>query len=240
MSSSHNLLSVEGLQVAYGEAMAVRDLTLNVPQGAIVALVGTNGAGKTTTVQSIAGALRPKSGSVRFDGRNISGFDCKLTVELGVTLVPEGRLIFPQMTVEENLRMGALNRRAAPNLSQNLERVYGLFPRLKERRLQLGGGMSGGEQQMLAIARGLMAEPRLLILDEPSLGLSPRLVGELFAMIRRLNAEGVTILLVEQNVRQTLQTATFAHVIEKGRVALSGTGQELLDNPFVRKAFLGL
>lgn len=240
MSGSHNLLSVEGLQVAYGEAVAVRDLTLNVPQGAIVALVGTNGAGKTTTVQTIAGALRPKSGSVRFDGRNIGGLDCKLTVELGVTLVPEGRLVFPQMTVEENLRMGALNRRAAPNLVRNLERMYDLFPRLKERRLQLGGGMSGGEQQMLAIARGLMAEPRLLILDEPSLGLSPLLVVELFATIRRLNADGVTILLVEQNVRQTLQTAAFAHVIEKGHVALSGTGQELLDNSFVRKAFLGL
>jgi len=240
MSGSQTLLSVEGLQVAYGEAVAVRELTLNVPQGAIVALVGTNGAGKTTTVQAIAGALRPKAGHIRFDGRNIVGLDCKLTVELGVTLVPEGRLIFPQMTVEENLSMGALNRRATPNLARNLERMYCLFPRLKERRGQLGGGMSGGEQQMLAIARGLMAEPRLLILDEPSLGLSPRLVGELFAMIRRLNAEGMTILLVEQNVRQTLQTAAFAHVIEKGRVALSGTGQELLDNPFVRKAFLGL
>ena len=240
MSSNQPLLSVDGLQVAYGEAVAVRELTLSVPYGAIVALVGTNGAGKTTTVQAIAGALRPKAGQIRFDGHNIGGLDCKLTVELGVTLVPEGRLIFPQMTVEENLSMGALNRRAAPHLARNLERMYGLFPRLKERRRQLGGGMSGGEQQMLAIARGLMAEPRLLILDEPSLGLSPRLVSELFAMIRRLNAEGMTILLVEQNVRQTLQTAAFAHVIEKGRVALSGTGQELLENPFVRKAFLGL
>jgi branched-chain amino acid transport system ATP-binding protein len=235
-----DLLCVQGLRVAYGGAIAVRDLSLSVPTAAIVALVGANGAGKTTTVLAIAGALHPSAGRIEFDGNNVTGLDCRRTVELGITLVPEGRLIFPQLTVEENLRMGALNRRAAPNLPRNLDRVYAMFPKLRERRRQLGGGMSGGEQQMLAIARGLMADPRLMILDEPSLGLGPRLVNDLFAMIRRLNKEGVTILLVEQNVRQTLQIASRAYVLEKGRVVLTGTGSELLDSPFVRKAFLGL
>ena len=234
------LLAVSDLQVAYGEAVAVRDLSLEIGRGKIVALVGANGAGKTTTVQTIAGALRPRAGRIIFDGVDITGSDCRVAVEHGITLVPEGRLLFPQMTVDENLRMGALNRRAAPRLKPNLERVYALFPRLVERRQQLAGSMSGGEQQMLAIARGLMAEPRLMILDEPSLGLSPRLVAELFVMIRRLNADGVTLLLVEQNVRQTLRLADYAYVVQKGSVALAGTGAALLDEPFVRQAFLGL
>ncbi|MGO4392302.1 ABC transporter ATP-binding protein [Variovorax sp. M-6] len=238
--SHPDLLSVKGLQVAHGEAVAVRDLSFTVPQGQVVALVGANGAGKTTTVLTIAGALKPRQGRIEFDGASIGGLDCRVAVERGITLVPEGRLVFPQMTVEENLRMGALNRRAAPNFTRNLDKVYALFPRLAQRRSQLGGGMSGGEQQMLAIARGLMSEPRLLILDEPSLGLSPKLVEDLFTMVRRLNEDGMTILLVEQNVRQTLQIASLGFVIEKGRVVLSGTGQELIADPFVRKAFLGL
>ncbi|MDB6000117.1 MAG: transporter ATP-binding protein [Rhizobacter sp.] len=235
-----DLLVVDGLQVAYGGALAVRNLSFSVPAGAIVALVGANGAGKTTTVQTIAGALRPRAGKILFDGEDIAGMDCKQTVPRGVTLVPEGRLVFPQMTVQENLQMGALNKRAAPQMAQSLDHVYGLFPRLAERRTQLGGSMSGGEQQMLAIARGLMSKPRLMILDEPSLGLSPKLVAELFVMVRRLNSDGITVLLVEQNVRQTLAMANSAYVLEKGAVVLSGPGAQLLDDPFVRKAFLGL
>jgi branched-chain amino acid transport system ATP-binding protein len=234
------LLALQGLKAGYGGALALRDVSFEVPSGAIVALVGSNGAGKTTTVQCIAGALRPLGGSIRFDGQEIAGKDCSAVVAAGVTLVPEGRLVFPQMTVLDNLRMGALNKRAEAHAARNMERVFALFPRLAERRKQLGGSMSGGEQQMLAIARGLMAEPRLMILDEPSLGLMPKAVSELFKLMRELNRSGITILLVEQNVRMTLQIADHAYVLEKGSVVLGGTGRELLDSPFVRKAFLGL
>jgi branched-chain amino acid transport system ATP-binding protein len=235
-----DLLEVRGLQGGYGSAIALRGMDFTIPNGAIVALVGTNGAGKSTTVQCVAGALRPWSGSIRLDGREIAGLDCSDVVEAGITLVPEGRLVFPQMTVMDNLRMGALNRRARGNIARNIERVFSLFPRLAQRRSQLGGSMSGGEQQMLAIARGLMAEPRLMILDEPSLGLMPKLVSELFELIRSLNKAGITVLLVEQNVRQTLQLADRAYVVEKGQVTLQGSGRELLNDPFVQKAFLGI
>ncbi len=235
-----DLLSVQGLAAGYGGALAVRGLDFAVAPGTIAVLVGANGAGKTTTVQVIAGAIRPKGGTIRFDGETVTGLDCPAMVGRGITLVPEGRLIFARMTVEENLLMGALNRRATANLARNLDRVFTLFPRLAQRRSQLGGSMSGGEQQMLAIARGLMAEPRLMILDEPSLGLAPKVVAETFGLIRQLNAEGITILLVEQNVRQSLQLANRAFVIEKGRVVLSGDGPTLLDDPFVKTAFLGL
>ncbi|MEN9763521.1 MAG: High-affinity branched-chain amino acid transport ATP-binding protein LivF [Pseudomonadota bacterium] len=235
-----DLLEVRGLQGGYGSAIALRGMDFTIPNGAIVALVGSNGAGKSTTVQCVAGALRPWSGSIRFDGREIAGLDCSDVVEAGITLVPEGRLVFPQMTVMDNLRMGALNRRARGNIARNIERVFSLFPRLAQRRSQLGGSMSGGEQQMLAIARGLMAEPRLMILDEPSLGLMPKLVSELFELIRSLNKAGITVLLVEQNVRQTLQLADRAYVVEKGQVTLQGSGRELLNDPFVQKAFLGI
>lgn len=237
---SENILEVRGLQAGYNSAIALRGMDFHVPRGSVVALLGTNGAGKTTTVQCLAGAIRPWSGSILFEGREIAGLDCSEVVEAGITLVPEGRLIFPQMTVIDNLRMGAINRRARGHVERNLERVFALFPRLRERRQQLGGSMSGGEQQMLAIARGMMAEPRLMILDEPSLGLMPKLVSELFELIRTLNQAGITVLLVEQNVRQTLQLSELAFVIEKGRVSLQGTGQELLNDPFVRKAFLGI
>jgi branched-chain amino acid transport system ATP-binding protein len=234
------LLRIEGLKAGYGGALALRGVTFDVPAGAVVALVGSNGAGKTTTVQCIAGAIRPTGGSIRLAEREIAGLDCSVVVEAGITLVPEGRLVFPQMTVLDNLRMGALNRRAAADAGRNLERVFALFPRLAERRHQMGGSMSGGEQQMLAIARGLMAQPKLMILDEPSLGLMPKAVSELFALVRELNRSGITVLLVEQNVRQTLQIADQAHVLEKGAVVLSGSGRELLGSPFVQKAFLGI
>ena len=234
------LLAVEGLTVAYGSAVAVRDVSFAVPAGRIAVLLGANGAGKTTTVKALAGVLAPAQGRIAFDGRDVTRHGSEALVRDGISLVPEGRHVFPQMTVDENLDVGGHNDRAAPNRARNRERVFALFPRLAERRRQLGGSMSGGEQQMLAIARGLMAEPRLLILDEPSLGLMPRLVSELFGLIRRLNQDGTTILLVEQNVRQSLRLADHAYVLEKGRIVRSGIGAELLDDPSIRQAYLGL
>ncbi|MFO1080367.1 MAG: ABC transporter ATP-binding protein [Reyranellaceae bacterium] len=233
------LLAVEGLRVAYGAAVAVRDISFTVDEGRIVVLLGANGAGKTTTVKAVAGLLAPSAGHVRLAGEDVAGEESPALVRRGISLVPEGRHVFPRMTVEENLQMGAHNGRGAANRARNRDRVFALFPRLAERRRQLGGSMSGGEQQMLAIARGLMAEPRLLILDEPSLGLAPRLVAELFTLIRRLNGEGVTVLLVEQNVRQSLQLADHAYVLEKGRVVQSGPGPALLADPRVTQAYLG-
>ncbi len=237
--ASASILTVSQLCVAYGRAVAVRDVSFDVPAGSVVALLGANGAGKTSTVQAIAGALPTRSGTVRLLGEIVTGLGSKELVRRGLSLVPEGRLVFPQMTVEEHLRMGAFNPRAAVNFQRNRERIFALFPRLAERRRQLGGHMSGGEQQMLAIARGLMAEPHVLILDEPSLGLGPKIVIELFELIRRMNAEGMTIILVEQNVRQSLQIADLAFVLQKGQVVKSGTGRDLLDDPFVQKAYLG-
>ena len=203
-----------------------------------MALLGSNGAGKSTTVKVIAGALAPQAGSIRFDGEAIEGRPCHVVVRRGITLVPEGRLVFPQLSVLENLNMGAHTRSAA-EVSRNLDYVFGIFPRLAERRDQFAGSMSGGEQQMVAIARGLMSSPRLMILDEPSLGLMPKLVQELFRLIKRVSESGVSILLVEQNVNQSLKIANRGYVMEKGRAVLSGTGQELLGNEFVRRAFLG-
>ena len=236
---SSAILSVSELRVAYGRAVAVRDVSFDVPAGSIVALLGANGAGKTSTVQAIAGALPTRSGTVTLLGEDVTGLGCKELVRRGLSLVPEGRLVFPQMTVDEHLRMGAFNSRAAVNFRRNRERMLALFPRLGERLRQLGGHLSGGEQQMLAIARGLMAEPCVLILDEPSLGLGPKIVLELFDLIRRMNAEGMTIILVEQNVRQSLQIANLAFVLQKGQVVKSGSGRDLLDDPFVQKAYLG-
>jgi branched-chain amino acid transport system ATP-binding protein len=233
------VLSVSRLSVAYGRAVAVRDVSFAVPTGSIVALIGANGAGKTSTVQAIAGALPIRSGSVSLMGEMVSGMGCKELVRRGLSLVPEGRLVFPQMTVAEHLRMGAFNSRAAVNFQRNRGRIFALFPRLAERRRQVGGHLSGGEQQMLAIARGLMAEPQVLMLDEPSLGLAPKIVMELFELIRRMNADGMTIVLVEQNVRQSLQIAHLAFVLQKGEVVKSGPGRDLLEDPFVRKAYLG-
>ena len=232
------LLSVQDLAYAYNGVTAVRGVSFEVGRGEIVALLGANGAGKSTTVKVIAGALAPQAGSVRFDGETIEGRPCHVVVRRGITLVPEGRLVFPQLSVLENLNMGAHTRSAA-EVSRNLDYVFGIFPRLAERRDQFAGSMSGGEQQMVAIARGLMSSPRLMILDEPSLGLMPKLVQELFRLIKRVSESGVSILLVEQNVNQSLKIANRGYVMEKGRAVLSGTGQELLGNEFVRRAFLG-
>ncbi|HVY15492.1 MAG TPA: ABC transporter ATP-binding protein [Rhodopila sp.] len=231
-------LEVAGLAYAYDGALAVRNVSFTVEPGEIVALLGANGAGKSTTVKMLAGVLRPQHGTIRFGGRDITGAPSHVVVRQGITLVPEGRLVFPQMTVAENLRLGAHTRERSrvPTL---MDRAFDLFPRLAERRGQLAGSMSGGEQQMLAIARGLMAEPRLIILDEPSLGLMPKVTQELFRLIATINRDGLSVLLVEQNLHQSLRIAHRGHVLEKGEVVMAGTGQELLADDYVRRAFLG-
>ena len=232
------MLDVAGLGFSYDGAAAVRDVSLTVQPGEIVALLGANGAGKSTTVKMIAGVLRPQRGTIRFDGQGMDGTASHHVVKSGITLVPEGRLVFPQMTVMENLQLGAhIKPRSA--IGALVDKAFGLFPRLAERRGQLAGSMSGGEQQMLAIARGLMAEPKLIILDEPSLGLMPIVTQEVFKLIEAVNKGGISVLLVEQNLHQSLRIAHRGYVLEKGEVVLAGTGQELLANDYVRRAFLG-
>ena len=232
------MLDVAGLGFSYGGAAAVRDVSLTVQPGEIVALLGANGAGKSTTVRMIAGVLRPQRGTIHFEGASVDGTASHHVVKSGITLVPEGRLVFPQMTVMENLQLGAhIKPRGA--IAALVDKAFGLFPRLAERRGQLAGSMSGGEQQMLAIARGLMAEPKLIILDEPSLGLMPIVTQEVFRLIEAVNKGGISVLLVEQNLHQSLRIAHRGYVLEKGEVVLAGTGQELLANDYVRRAFLG-
>jgi branched-chain amino acid transport system ATP-binding protein len=231
-------LDVSGLAFAYDGALAVRDVSLKVEPGEIVALLGANGAGKSTTVRMIAGVLRPQRGAIRFYGEALTGAPSHTVVRRGITLVPEGRLVFPQMTVMENLQLGAHIKQRAET-APLIDHAFALFPRLAERRSQLAGSMSGGEQQMLAIARGLMAEPRLIILDEPSLGLMPIVTQEVFWLIEAVNRTGIGVLLVEQNLHQSLRIAHRGYVLEKGAVVLAGTGQELLADSFVQRAFLG-
>jgi len=239
MMQAAPLLSVEAVGYAYNGAVAVENVSLTVGSDEVVALLGSNGAGKSTTVKMIAGALRCQRGVIRFDGTDITRLKCHDVVERGITLVPEGRLVFPRMSVRENLELGAHARRARPRFAENLDRVFSIFPRLAERQPQLAGLMSGGEQQMLAIARGLMSAPRLMILDEPSLGLMPSLVETLFELIGGIRTAGISLLVVEQNVHQALSIADRGFVLEKGVTTLSGTGAELLHNDFVRRAFLG-
>jgi branched-chain amino acid transport system ATP-binding protein len=234
-----SILSVSSLRYAYRGIPAATDISFSVAQGSITALIGANGAGKTTSMKMIAGALRPDAGHILFEGRDVTGLRAHKMVDLGITLVPEGRLVFPGMTVRENLQIGATAPRAKADLARNMDRVLALFPRLAERCHQVAGTMSGGEQQMLAIGRGLMANPRLLILDEPSLGLSPKIVQNIFGLIAKLNTEGISILLVEQNVNRALAIAEQAFVLEKGRVVKSGSGKALLNDPAVREAYLG-
>ena len=234
------LLSASGLTYDYSGVAAVADCGLEIPEGHIVALIGANGAGKSTSVKMVAGALRPARGSITFAGKDITDLPAHETVELGLALVPEGRLVFQHLSVRENLLVSGHVRRARANMNANLDRVFELFPRLKERVSQNAGSLSGGEQQMLAIGRGLMTEPRLLILDEPSLGLSPILVSTIFSLVRKLNDDGVSVLLVEQNVHLTLAIADYAYVLEKGRIVQSGKGKDLLDDPKVKEAYLGL
>ena len=233
------MLAIEKLQVAYGKVQALWDVTLGVPDGEIVALVGANGAGKTTLLKTVSGLLRRQSGSITYDGKHIEEASPPEIVQHGVVHVPEGRKLFPEMTVIDNLLMGAFTVPQSGR-PQRLERVFSLFPVLKERRKQIAGTLSGGEQQMVAIGRGLMGGPRLLMLDEPSLGLAPILVEEVFRVITEINRLGVTVLLVEQNTQNALSLAHKGFVMELGRIALSGSGSELLANSNVRKAYLGL
>ena len=231
------ILSVKDLQVNYGGIEAVKGISFDVPAGDIVTLIGANGAGKSTTLKAIAGLVKPRSGSISFEGSNITGKDSSDIVAKGVTLVPEGRRVFSNMTVLENIKIGAYLRK--DNLDGDIAWVYDLFPRLKERAWQLAGTLSGGEQQMLAVARALMSRPKVLMMDEPSLGLAPLVVKGIFEIIREINKQGVTVLLIEQNANMALKTADYAYVLETGRIGLSGTGAELLTNEDVKKAYLG-
>jgi len=234
------MLEVSRLQVAYGDLVTLWDVSFRVGQGELVALVGANGAGKTTTLRTISGLLRPRAGAVRFLGQPLSALSPHQITDLGIGHVPEGRQLFPLMTVEENLLLGSYLPRARRRRAQNLSRVYDTFPVLGRRRTQDAGTLSGGEQQMLAIGRALMSDPRLLMLDEPSLGLAPMVVRDVFAVIAQIRAQGVTVLLVEQNVAQALAVADRAYVLENGRVALQGPGRDLLQHDGVRRAYLGL
>jgi branched-chain amino acid transport system ATP-binding protein len=234
-----SLLHIQGLRGGYSAVEVLRGVDLQVAQGEIVALLGSNGAGKTTLNNVLCGIYPAWGGSVQFDGKDLSGAHYRDVVKAGLIQVPEGRKIFPNLSVLENLELGSFTR-ARSRRAQNLEKVFGIFPRLKERITQLAGTMSGGEQQMLAIGRGLMAEPTLLILDEPSLGLSPLLVEEMFALIGQLHADGLSILLVEQNVAQSLEIASRAYVMENGAIRFSGSSADLLQSDELRRAYLGL
>lgn len=233
------MLEVRALHAGYGPVEVLHGVSLRIEAGEIVTLLGSNGAGKSTLNNVVSGVYRPFSGSIEFAGQNIAGARPEEIVSLGLVQVPEGRRVFPNLTVRENLELGSY-RRARPRREENLERVVQVFPRLKERFMQLAGTLSGGEQQMLAISRGLMAEPKLLILDEPSLGLSPLLVEEMFTLIRRLHEDGLAIFLVEQNVVQSLGVADRAYVLENGSVTLSGAAGEMMENPELKRAYLGM
>ena len=234
------MLEVKGIDASYGDVEVLHDVTFNVEQGEVVALIGANGAGKSTTLKTISGLLRPTKGDILFEGRSICDVAPHNLIGLGIAHVPEGRRLFPGMSVEENLIMGALKGDAKDKRDETREEVFDLFPRLRERRKQYAGTLSGGEQQMCAIARGLMSLPRLLMFDEPSLGLAPILVQEIFKIIERITSQGTTVLIVEQNVKQTLQIAERAYVLENGRVVMQGTGKELSDNEHVKNAYLGV
>jgi branched-chain amino acid transport system ATP-binding protein len=234
------MLSVNSLDVFYGDAQALDDVSLEVEEGAIVAIVGANGAGKTSLIRTIAGMLRPTSGAIRYRGNDIAGLPSFRVCDLGIGQVAEGRQVFPTLTVVENLDMGAMLPRARAGREENRERVLSMFPRLKERLRQAAGTLSGGEQQMLAIGRCLMGAPELVMFDEPSLGLAPTIVQHVLAAIRDLNEQGLTCVLVEQNVAVSLKLATRAYVLENGRITLSGSGAELLADDRVRQAYLGM
>ncbi len=235
-----SFLSLENISVRYGDVFALREVSLEIRDKEITSLVGANGAGKSTTLRAISGLVPCSGGSIRFEGRQIEKFSTDHRVELGLIQIPEGRLIFPYMTVKENLETGSMCKRSRADRKMNLEKIMAMFPRLRERQLQLGSTLSGGEQQMLAIGRGLMANPVVLMLDEPSLGLSPLLVKEIFQILRKINEQGTTILLVEQNVRQSLEIAHYGYVLENGRMVLSSPAKDILKDDHVRKAYLGL
>lgn len=232
-----NILEVKDLNVSYGGIKAVKDISFEVPKGEVVTLIGANGAGKSSTLRSIVGLVKPESGSILLKGEELTGIPTEQIVTKEITLVPEGRRVFPDMTVAENLKIGAYMRK--DSLDEDMNWVYDLFPRLKERSWQLAGTLSGGEQQMLAIGRALMSRPEIIMMDEPSLGLAPIVVRGVFDIIREINKQGVTILLVEQNANMALKAANLGYVMETGRITLSGTGAELLENEAVKAAYLG-
>ena len=234
------MLEVTNLRVSYGGVLALSDVSISVPQGKIVALVGGNGNGKSTTLRAIAGLNRPDAGSIRFKGHAVHNLPAHKRVPLGLSLVPEGRRLFPRLTVRRNLELGAFIRDDADQVAASVDEMFTLFPILKEREAQLAGTMSGGEQQMLAIARGLMAQPSLLMLDEPSWGIAPMFVTKVLDVIQRVNETGVTILLVEQNLHKALSIAHHGYVIQTGRIVIAGSGHELANNDDVKKAYLGL
>lgn len=233
------MLKIHDLYAGYGKSEVLQGVSLEVPEGKVVTLIGANGAGKTTTLKCLCGQVKLTSGSIEFRGEAIAGLPSHDIVSRGITMIPEGRQLFPFLTVRDNLVMGSYKRSARAKAAQRMEEVLELFPRVRERLNQFAGSLSGGEQQMVAIARGMMADPSLLLFDEPSLGLSPLLVEQMFDIIRTVTKQGITVLLVEQNVYNTLKLADYGYVLENGSIALSGTGEELLANPHVRRAYLG-
>ena len=233
------MLKIENLQVAYGGIQALRGISLEVPDGKIVTLIGANGAGKSTTLRTISGLVKASSGSITYDGTELLGMPINKILEAGIAQVPEGRRVFANLTVLENLKAGAYLRKDKDGIEKDIQWVYELFPRLQERSWQLAGTLSGGEQQMLAVGRGLMSRPKVLMMDEPSLGLAPLVVQGIFDIIREINKQGVTILLIEQNANMALKTADLAYVLETGRITMTGTGAELLADESVKEAYLG-
>ena len=232
-------LEIRDLCVSYGGIRALKGVSLSVDEGQIVALIGANGAGKSTTLRAISGLQKVQSGSILYGGEELTSLPAKEIVRRGIIHVPEGRRVFPDMTVAENLKIGAFLRTDKAAIAQDMDYVYSLFPRLKERSWQLAGTLSGGEQQMLAVGRALMSRPKVLMMDEPSLGLAPLIVKDIFSIIRRVNQDGITVLLIEQNANAALRIADYGYVLETGTIALSGTGEELLRNESVREAYLG-
>ena len=233
------MLKINNLNVFFGGIHALKGISFDVPMGKVVTLIGANGAGKSTTLRTICGLIKPQGGQIKFSNNEISNIPADKIVKKGIALIPEGRKIFPNLTVQENLSLGAFARTDKQEIEKDLEWVYELFPRVKERLWQKGGTLSGGEQQMLAISRGLMSRPKLLMMDEPSLGLAPLLVKEIFDIIQKIHEDGITVLLVEQNAFAALKIADYAYVLETGKVVLQGTGEELLQDKRVKKAYLG-
>ncbi len=233
------MLEITGLSVFYDSIQALRNVSLRVPKGSIVCMIGANGAGKSTVLRAISGLKRLKSGEIRFNGKSINGLEPHQLVQMGIVQCPEGRGVFPNLTVDENLGLGAYARNDATRIQKDLEHVYSLFPRLQERHKQMAGTLSGGEQQMLTIGRALMARPQLLLLDEPSLGLAPQVTELIFETIEKINREGTTILLVEQNAQLALEAASYAYVLETGTLILEGDALKVLENPIVKQAYLG-
>ena len=233
------MLEVKDLHVSYGGIRALRGVNLEVPDGRIVSLIGANGAGKSTMLRTISGLVKAESGSIQYNGKELLGMSINKILELGIAMVPEGRRVFTNLSVLENLKIGAYLRKDKAGIQKDIEWVYDLFPRLKERSWQMAGTLSGGEQQMLAVGRALMSRPKLMMMDEPSLGLAPLVVKGIFEIIREINRQGVTVLLIEQNANMALKTADLAYVLETGEITLHGTGAELLSNEAVKRAYLG-